>query len=98
MYGIEFQPRQQNSGSCNRKRAMTPEQQTTLDATLASVGSKATYTGATTSILGWVLSSEFGILLGVILGIGGFLVNWYYKAKQDSREQAEHDRRMGLYE
>lgn len=77
---------------------MTPEQQVTLDATLASVGSKATYTGATTSVLGWVLSSEFGILLGVMLGIGGFIVNWYYKHKQDRREQAEHERRMGLYE
>jgi hypothetical protein len=77
---------------------MTPEQQATLDATLASVGSKATYTGATTSVLGWVLSSEFGILLGVTLGIGGFIVNWYYKFKQDRREQLEHERRMGLYE
>lgn len=77
---------------------MTPEQQATLDATLASVGSKATYTGATTSVLSWVLSSEFGILLGVFLGIGGFMVNWYYKAKQDRREQVEHERRMGLYE
>ena len=77
---------------------MTPEQQATLDATLASVGAKATYTGATTSVLSWVLSSEFGILLGVFLGIGGFMVNWYYKAKQDRREQVEHERRMGLYE
>lgn len=77
---------------------MTPEQQVTLDATLASVGSKATYAGASTSVLGWVLSSEFGILLGVMLGIGGFIVNWYYKAKQDRREQAEHDRKMALYE
>lgn len=77
---------------------MTPEQHATLDATLASVGSKATYTGATTSVLGWVLSSEFGILLGVTLGIGGFIVNWYYKYKQDRREQLEHERRMGLYE
>lgn len=77
---------------------MTPEQQATLDATIASVGSKATYTGATTSVLSWVLSSEFGILFGLMLGFGGFIINWYYKHKQDKREQAEHNRRMGLYE
>ncbi len=77
---------------------MTPEQHATIDATIASVGSKATYTGATTSVLSWVLSSEFGILFGIALGLGGFIINWYYKHKQDRREQAEHDRRMGLYE
>lgn len=77
---------------------MTPEQHATLDATIASVGSKATYTGATTSVLSWVLSSEFGILFGLMLGLGGFIINWYYKHKQDKREQAEHNRRMGLYE
>lgn len=98
MRGVEFHSRQQNSGSCNRNRAMTPEQQATIDATFASVGSKATYTGATTSVLSWVLSSEFGILFGLMLGFGGFCINWYYKHKQDRREQAEHERRMGLYE
>lgn len=77
---------------------MAPEQQATFDATMAAAGSKATYTGATASVVGWVLSSEFGILVGLLLGVGGFIVNWYYKHKQDKREQAEHERRMGLYE
>lgn len=67
---------------------------TAFDTTMAALGSKATYTGATTSIVGWVMSSEFGILVGIILGIGGFIVNWYYKYKQDKREQELHDQRM----
>lgn len=79
-------------------RNMTPEHQATFEATMAAAGSKATYGGATTSIVGWVLSSEFGILFGILLGLGGFCVNWYYKHKEDKRQQAEHDRRMGLYE
>lgn len=78
--------------------SMTPEQQATFEATMAAAGSKATYTGATTSIVGWVLSSEFGVLVGLLLGIGGFVINWYYKHKEDKRQQAEHDHRMGLYE
>lgn len=72
--------------------------QATFDASMAAAGSKATYTGATTSVVGWMLSSEFGILVGVVLGLGGFIVNWYYRHKQDKREQAEHDRRMGMYD
>ena len=55
---------------------MTPEQQTTFDATMSALGSKATYTGASTSILAWVLSSEFGIFLGIVLGLGGFALAW----------------------
>ncbi len=70
----------------------------TVDATMAALGSKATYTGAGASIMGWMLSSEFGVLIGLLLGVGGFLINWYYKAKEDRRQQREHDRRMGLYE
>jgi hypothetical protein len=75
---------------------MTPDQQVTFEATMAAAGSKATYTGAGTSIMGWMLSSEFGILVGVVLGVGGFVVNWYYRAKEDRRREAEHNCRMGL--
>lgn len=70
----------------------------TIDATMAAIGSKATYTGAGASVMGWMLSSEFGVLIGLMLGIGGFALNWYYRHKEDKRQQAEHDRRMGLYE
>jgi hypothetical protein len=73
---------------------MTPEQQATFEATMAAAGSKATYTGAGTSVMGWVLSSEFGVLFGVFLGLGGLAINWYYKYKEDKRQQQEHDRRM----
>lgn len=77
---------------------MTPEHQATFEATMAAAGSKATYTGAGTSVMGWVLSSEFGVLFGVFLGVGGLAINWYYKHKEDRRQQQEHDRRMGLYD
>lgn len=61
---------------------------------MAAVGSKVTYTGASTSVVAWALSSEFGILAGVLLGLGGFIVNWYYKHKQDRREEEEHRRKQ----
>lgn len=77
---------------------MTPEHQATFETTMAAAGSKATYTGASTTVFAWVLSSEFGIFLGILLGLGGFIVNWYYKHKQDKREEIEHARRMGMYD
>lgn len=70
------------------------KEQQTLDATMAALGSKATYTGASTSIVGWFMSSQFGVLAGILIGIIGLCVNWYYKHKQDKREEAEHKRRM----
>lgn len=66
----------------------------TLDATLAAVGSKATYGGASTSVVSWLLSSEFGMIAGITIALAGFIVNWYYKHKEDRRQQAEHERRM----
>jgi len=74
---------------------MTPEQQATLEASLAAAGSKATYTGASTSVVAWFLSSEFGVLFGILLGVAGLAVNWFYRHRQDKREQAEHEKRMG---
>lgn len=73
---------------------MQQETQATIDATMAAVGSKATYTGASASVLGWMISSEFGVLFGLFLGLAGLAINWFYKHKEDKRQQAEHDRRM----
>jgi hypothetical protein len=69
-----------------------------IDAAIAAAGSKATYTGAGASILGWMMSSQAGILFGIVLGVGGFAINWYYRHKENKRQQAEHDKRMGLLE
>lgn len=74
---------------------MTPEQQATLEASLAAAGAKATYTGASTSVVAWFLSSQFGVLFGILLGLAGLAVNWFYRHRQDKREQAEHEKRMG---
>lgn len=63
-------------------------------AALAALGSKATYTGASTTVVSWAISSEVGVVCGIAVGVAGLLVNWYYKAKQDRREQAEHEERM----
>ena len=80
-----------------------------IETTLAATGSKATYTGAGMTIGSWFLSSEFGVLMGVVIGVSGLLVNWYYKHKltmievrlkeeQAAREREAHAARMGMYQ
>jgi hypothetical protein len=65
-----------------------------IEATLASVGSKATYTGAGVTISGGLMLSEVAVIVGMVIGVLGLLVNWYYRAKDDRRASAEHLRRM----
>lgn len=65
-----------------------------VEATLASLGSKATYTGAGVTISGGVLLSEVAVIVGMVIGVLGLLINWYYKAKEDRRALAEHNHRM----
>jgi hypothetical protein len=79
------------------------EQQHAIDATLASLGSKATYTGAGFGFSGFLFSSEMGVFVGFCGVVGGLLLTWFYKRKQDRRdearehrEQAEHALRMVL--
>lgn len=65
-----------------------------FDATVAAVGSKATFAGAATSLWGWITSSQFGVVAGVFIGIAGLALNWYFKRRTDQREQREHEARM----
>ena len=74
---------------------------TAVDATLAAVASKGTWIGSITSVFGFLTSSGFGVLVGAVIGISSLLIQWYYRRKQDRREEAadrraqvEHDKRM----
>jgi hypothetical protein len=57
-----------------------------VDAVLAATGSKATYGGTATIFGGLWLSSEFAILVGMIVGVAGLMVQWYYRHKLTSAE------------
>lgn len=93
----------------NHGRHMHEATSHTIDATIAAVGSKTTYTGAGLTIGGWMFSSEFAVLFGMVLGTAGFVVNWYYKHKltmaeiklkeeHAQREREAHSARMGMYQ
>lgn len=75
---------------------MKSETVNAVDATMAAVGTKVTYTGAGVSGLGWFLSNEFFGLAGVMIGAAGLLITWYYKHKADKRHTREHDIRLEM--
>ena len=77
---------------------MNIDHQEVIDATLATVGSKVTYSSAGAAVVSWVLNSDLAVLVSLSLGIAGFLINWYYRYKADKRAQAEHYAKMGMYE
>ena len=64
------------------------------DASIAAAASKSTYTGAGLTVTGWLLSSQAAVLVGMILGVAGLIVNIVFKVKQDRREEREHKERM----
>ncbi len=65
-----------------------------LEAAASAVASKSTYGGAATSVLGWLLSSEFTVVVGIVVAVAGLLVNWYYKAKADRRAEQLFNARL----
>jgi hypothetical protein len=60
--------------------------QHTVEAAIAAAGSKATYTGSGVVLSGWFFSSEFAVFVGIVIGVLGFLVNWFYKHKLTNTE------------
>lgn len=64
-----------------------------FDANVAAIASKVTYTGAGTSAVSWIFSSEFGIAAGILLGTLGWLTNVWFQHRRDKREQEEHQQR-----
>lgn len=65
-----------------------------IEASLAASGAKATYGGAGVSLAGWFMQSNLLSVLGLLVAIAGFAVTWYYKAKQDRRDEEAHKARM----
>jgi hypothetical protein len=79
---------------------MNPQDATSqaLDATIATIGWNTAKVGAAGTFFGWLLSSQGAAVVGIIGVVGGLTIQLIFRWRQDQREQAEHDRRMALYE
>lgn len=70
--------------------------QGSADSVLAAIGHKTAQAGGATTLIGWATSTEGAALLGIVGMLIGLAMQFYYNRRRDKREQAEHERRMGL--
>lgn len=61
---------------------------------VAAIASKTTYGGAVAGLFGAATSNEILGVIGVLIGVAGFLVNWYYRRREFALRLAEHRARM----
>lgn len=80
---------------------MAQIQEADAAAAAASASLKATLAGAGALTLGGFTANDLAILGGLLLGVAGFVLQWWFQRRRDLREQAEHEARMaalGAYE
>lgn len=68
--------------------------QDSIEAAIAAVANKATYTGGTVAVVGGMTANEMAAIGGLICAVIGLLVQWYYKRKADRREVELHNERL----
>jgi len=52
-------------------------------------------TSLSTALFGGVTLQDVALWVGIITALGTFLVNWYYKAREDDREEERAESRHG---
>lgn len=75
---------------------------TAVEAAIAAgIGQKTTAVGAAGAAGGWLFSSEFAAIAGLLIAVLGLLINWYFrkvesdfKRQENERQQREHEARM----
>ena len=61
---------------------------------LATLGDRTAGAGAGLGVFGWLLSSQFIGLAGLVVALIGVLISWHYKREANCRHLAEHALRM----
>ncbi len=73
-------------------RRLTMESvQHTFDAAASAVASKVTGVGSGVTLVSWMTANEIGIWVGILIGLAGLFVNWYFKHKSDKRQTKAHE-------
>lgn len=64
------------------------------DEIIISAASKTSIAGGVTTAAGAVTSMDLLTIVGVLVAVGGFLINLIFQLRRDRREQKEHLARM----
>ena len=65
---------------------------TTPELIIAAAASKSTWAGVVSMFFGWLVSSNAAIVVGMLVGVAGLLINWYYK-RENYKLRAAAERR-----
>lgn len=68
----------------------------TVDSTMISLGTKSMGGGTISLILGYLSSSGFAVLLGIILTVLGFAFNLYFQRRQNLRNKEKWELERAL--
>lgn len=69
-------------------------QSDSLDATIASVSSRASLGGGGVAFIGGLSANEIAAFGGLAVAIIGLFLNWFYRHRADIRETKEHKARV----
>ena len=61
---------------------------------IATTAKNVTYGGGATALWGAYSASELAAFGGLLMAVLGFVVNYYFRRKDDRRAQTLHDARM----
>lgn len=64
--------------------------QTTIETTVTATAQKATMLGSAGTLVGWATSSDIAVWAGILIGVLGLLINWWFKRRHDKRAEAAH--------
>lgn len=71
----------------------------TNDKYMADKASITTYIGGGISAFWGIASSqEFGIVIGMLVGVAGLCMNYYFKKRDDKYKQADERRKQELHD
>lgn len=65
---------------------------TTPELIIAAAASKSTWAGVFSMFVGWLVSSNGAVAVGMAVGVAGVLINWYYR-REDHKLRAASDSR-----
>jgi len=72
--------------------------QDSLGAAAADAGSKITLIGSAGSVIGWLNSNSAGMWLGILIGLAGLGINWYFKREESKLRREDNKRKQEAHE
>ncbi|PJO77713.1 hypothetical protein GJV52_12360 [Neisseria brasiliensis] len=57
----------------------------------SDIASRYTYGGAGASVVGALLQVDWAMWIGVLVALGGFIVNVFFKMREDRRQTEKHE-------